>query len=105
MCATCPWRKNSKYAFLKKDLQESALTRVSRICHSTGSNNAVNRRTGKPAKICRGARNEQLQMFHRLGLLKAPTDAAWAATFLQVCLKRRRPGAKRGSTKTFTRRT
>jgi hypothetical protein len=76
MCATCPWRKNSPYAYLRDDLEISAATEVSRICHSTGSN-AINEHTGKPEKICRGARNFQLMLWHDIGFLPAPTDKAW----------------------------
>jgi hypothetical protein len=77
MCATCPFREGSPYQYLLHDLKHSALTQSSRICHSTGSNNAINRRTGKPAALCRGARDAQLQMFHKMGFLSEPTDAAW----------------------------
>jgi hypothetical protein len=77
MCATCPWRKGSPYAYLREDLERSAMTESSRICHSTGSNNAINARTGKPAALCRGARDSQLQMFFKMGFLSEPTDEAW----------------------------
>jgi hypothetical protein len=77
MCATCPWRKDSPYAYLKETLVVSALTQASRICHSTGNNNAIHKRTGKPERLCRGARDEQLAMFHNIGFLDAPTDEAW----------------------------
>jgi hypothetical protein len=76
-CATCPFRADSPYAYLAKDLTQSALGKSSRICHSTGSNNAINERTGKPPMLCRGARDIQLRVFHRLGVLDAPTDKAW----------------------------
>ena len=79
MCATCPWREGSPYAYLRSGLEESALGHASRICHSTGKNNAINRRTGKPEALCRGARNAQLQFLAGLGFLSEPTDAAWTA--------------------------
>lgn len=79
MCATCPFRKGSPYAYLASDLTNSALGKSSRICHSTGSNNAINKRTGKPRALCRGARDIQLQVFHRLGVIEAATDEAWEA--------------------------
>ena len=69
----------SPYAALAADLAESALTTTSRICHSTGANNAINRRTGKPPLLCRGARNVQLQAMHGMGMIVAPTDEAWDA--------------------------
>ena len=79
MCQTCPWREGSPYANLKPDLAASALGQASRICHSTGSNNAIHRRTGKPERICRGARDEQLNFFVAIKFLSEPTDAAWDA--------------------------
>lgn len=78
MCATCPFRVGSKYACLAGHLAESALSDCSRICHSTGSNNGINRRTGKPSALCRGARDLQIKYFFSIGFLEAPTDEAWA---------------------------
>lgn len=77
-CPTCPFRPGSPYAHLADSLAESAMTKVSRICHSTGSNNAINRRTGKKPMICRGARDLQLLKFTAMGFIDSPTDAAWA---------------------------
>ena len=77
-CATCPWQEDSPYAYLRGELTTSALSRNSRICHSTGKDNAIRRRTGKPERICRGARDEQLQMLSCIGFLEGATDAAWA---------------------------
>lgn len=77
MCATCPFRPNSKYANLAEGLAQSAMSEASRICHSTGSNNGINRRTGKPPHLCRGAREIQLNAFYALGVLDAATDKAW----------------------------
>jgi hypothetical protein len=77
MCATCPWRDGSPYAYLAADLSNSSLN-VSRICHSTGSNNAINRRTGKPPAICRGSRNVQLKILAATGFISEATDEAWA---------------------------
>jgi hypothetical protein len=77
-CATCPFRPGSKYAALAPGLAASALGDASRICHSTGSN-AINRRTGKKPRLCRGARDVQLRAFHATGFIDAPTDQAWQA--------------------------
>lgn len=79
MCATCPFRAGSPHAGLAPMLAQSALTESSRICHSTGSRNAINHRTGKPPALCRGARDVQLKFFHHAGLIEAPTDAEWEA--------------------------
>lgn len=63
---------------LDRRLAESALTEASRICHSTGSNNAINHRTGKPALLCRGARDIQLRHMAAQGVIETATDSAWA---------------------------
>lgn len=76
MCPTCPFRPGSKYAYLRDDLAESAMT-SGRICHSTGSNNAINTRTGFPAHLCRGAREVQLNLCFQMGVITEPTDEAW----------------------------
>lgn len=78
MCPTCPFRPGSKYANLAPGLAESALTEASRICHSTGSNNGINRRTGKRPMFCRGARDVQLRFFSAIKFISEPTDEAWA---------------------------
>lgn len=76
-CGTCPFRPGSKYEYLREDLEFSARTSSSRICHSTGSKNAINARTGVPAHLCRGARDAQLDELYNMGVLTAPTDEAW----------------------------
>ena len=77
MCASCPFRKGSEFAYLVGDLAASALTEASRICHSTGENNAINRTTGKPERLCRGAPDVQIEYFHAIGFIDQPTDEAW----------------------------
>lgn len=78
MCATCPWQPHSKYNYLVPALTESAISEANRICHSTGSNNGINSRTGFPPHICRGAREVQLQFMTATGVIEAPTDEAWS---------------------------
>ncbi len=87
MCATCPWQKNSPYAYLAAPLGASALTESSRVCHSTGSNNGINRRTGKPPALCRGARDLQLRYYASIGLIEAATDEAWAKKVKEMGLE------------------
>jgi len=77
MCATCPFRPRSEYAHLAGYLAVSAITEASRLCHSTGSS-AINARTGKPSRICRGARDVQLRAMAAMGVIAEPTDEAWA---------------------------
>lgn len=77
-------------------LTKSALHERSRICHSTG-NSVILGRTGKAPRLCRGARDVQLQIFHRMGLIAAPTDKAWADKWREmqsrVAMFNRRPQA------------
>jgi hypothetical protein len=77
MCTTCPFRPGSKYAYLKKCISKSAASEALRICHSTGSNNAINRETGLPEHLCRGAKDFQNDLMFQLEIIKAPTDEAW----------------------------
>lgn len=91
MCSTCPWRENSPHADLVPMLEASAFTQASRICHSTGSN-AINENTGKPEKLCRGARNAQLRFLVAIGFLKEPTDEAWTAKCQQLGIQQDRAG-------------
>lgn len=87
MCATCPFRKGSPYAYLVSDLAQSALDTASRICHSTGSNNAINKRTGVPEQICRGSRDVQLAVFTGMGFISEATDEAWADKCREMGIK------------------
>ena len=87
MCATCPFRDGSPYENLRETLTASALSEASRICHSTGSNNAINRKTGKPPHLCRGARDVQLKVMFALEVIDTPTDEAWNAKRVEVGMK------------------
>ena len=87
MCGTCPFRKGSPYAYLAADLAESAMSKASRICHSTGSNNAIKKRTGKPPHLCRGARDVQLEAMAALGAIDEPTDEAWNKKRVEIGMK------------------
>ena len=77
-CPTCPFRPGSKYADLAPMLAQAALEST-RICHSTGGNNAINRRTGNPPAACAGARKVALEAIAGMGIIAAPTEAAWQA--------------------------
>lgn len=75
-CKTCPFRAGG-WTHVRELLEQRALTEGSPICHSTGK--ALVRHGGKRLKahICRGARDFQLTIFHRLGVIEKPTDEAW----------------------------
>ena len=89
MCGTCPFKPGSKLAFLKADLAHSALTECSRICHSTGGNTVIHpqSKTKGKSKLCRGARDYQLNVLHGMGFLEAPTDEAWDKKVKELKLK------------------
>lgn len=57
----------------------SALNEGARICHSTGKDNLFHKDTGRPEKLCRGARDLQLAMFVAWRFLAEPTDECWDA--------------------------
>lgn len=87
MCATCPFRAGSPYEYLAKDLGECALNERSRICHSTGKDNAINKRTGKPEMLCRGARDLQIHLFYAIGFIDEPTDESWGRKCEEMGIK------------------
>lgn len=75
-CRTCPFRRGGR-TFVAPMIAASALTEGSRICHSTGKDNLFHKDTGKPERLCRGARDIQLAVFHAAGVIESATDAAW----------------------------
>jgi hypothetical protein len=83
MCATCPFRPGSPNAYLADDLARSAMSEASRICHSTGTS-VFYGETGKPERICRGARDIQLKVMTVMGVIDAPTDEAWAKAVAKI---------------------
>lgn len=79
MCATCPFRDGGCQQ-LRSRIEQQVLTTASQTCHSTGV--AIGRRYD--THLCRGARDFQLQIFYRLGVIAKPTDEAWAARVVEV---------------------
>jgi hypothetical protein len=68
-CATCPIREGADMR-LRADLQARLLER-SQLCHHPMLNKK------RSTHLCRGARDEQLTIMYRLGVLEQPTDQAW----------------------------
>lgn len=68
---------------LRERVKGTVLTEASQLCHSAGPQGRPN------TELCRGARNWQLLILHRMGFLAAPTDAAWAAQ-VKKTLRRRK---------------
>lgn len=70
-CGSCPFGPNGVEE-VATSVKQRILTQASQTCHSTG---AIHGR--RDTHLCRGARDFQLQILHRMGLLSAPTDDAW----------------------------
>lgn len=70
-CPTCPFRRRGD-AHLRARIEGTVLTEASQTCHTSGGFDIAD------TALCRGARDFQLTIFHRLGVIEAPTDAAWA---------------------------
>lgn len=81
-CRVCPFREGSDLAelqgpiivkMLKGAMSDNDGEGGSHLCHEPSTR-------GKESEIiCRGSRDIALQLFHRWGVLDAPTDEAWAA--------------------------
>src|SRR4051794_31621422 len=84
-CATCPFHA-AGWTHVRELLTSRAM-QAAPICHSTGSRALKKGKDWiKQAHVCRGARNLQLDMMFRLGVIKAPTDAAWAEKVNEMVL-------------------
>jgi hypothetical protein len=70
-CKTCPFRERGPME-LRARIEARILSGVNQTCHSTGL-----ARGKRDTHLCRGARDFALTLFHRLGFLSEPTDAAW----------------------------
>lgn len=70
-CTSCPFREGGD-PDLRARVSSLVLTEASQVCHHPAI-------AGKPqTHLCRGARDLQIEMFHRLGVIDSPTDEAWA---------------------------
>ena len=79
MCPTCPFGPNGCIE-LREKISSRVLSVASQTCHSTGVAIGKNYDT----HLCRGARNLQLTVFHRLGVIAEPTDEAWMKAARQL---------------------
>ena len=70
-CMTCPFNVGGDPGIRAK-VEERCVAHASQICHHP----RVHGR--KETHLCRGARDHQLPIFFRLGVIDAPTDEAWA---------------------------
>lgn len=75
-CPTYPFNEDENGSERSPDVvaivKNRCLTTASQICHHPKLKGK------KQDHLCRGARDFQLQIFHRLGFLDDQTDDAWA---------------------------
>ena len=71
-CKTCPFNDDGDLR-IRASVEERCLNKASQLCHGTND-----------TTLCKGARDFQLQIFHALGWLSAPTQAAWDALAIQA---------------------
>lgn len=64
-CQTCPFGEYGSVE-VRIAVESRVLSEASQTCHHV-----------KDKALCRGARDFQLMIFHRIGMLDAPTDEAW----------------------------
>lgn len=70
-CKSCPFNDHGSLE-LRTMIQKRSLT-GSQLCHETENKT-----------LCRGARDFQLQILHRMDFLKEPTDKCWQKTWEEL---------------------
>lgn len=73
-CPTCPFGEQGekdRVADIANMVRQRCISQASQICHHPRLHGK------KETHLCRGARDFQLQIFHRLGVIDEPTDEAW----------------------------
>ena len=77
-CETCVFRPVSEGGInlalgRHEEIQCNLLRGINQLCHHDDDKT-----------VCRGGRDFQLQMFHRLGVIKEPTDEALRAAMIKA---------------------
>lgn len=68
-CATCPFNENGNMEL--RGVVTARLLKSSQLCHHPRFKGV------KETHVCRGARDLQIAVMHRLGLLETADDAGW----------------------------
>ena len=72
MCKTCPFKEEHVGAVeIANMVKARCMTEASQICHHPALHGK------KETHLCRGARDYQLKIFHRMGFIDEPSDEAW----------------------------
>jgi len=69
-CPSCPFGEGN-WSEVTDMVKGRCITKASQICHHPRLHNK------RESHLCRGARDFQITIFHRLGVLKEPTDKCW----------------------------
>lgn len=81
-CATCPWKGGANALQISPQgmaaLTTMVLNKANVRCHYAAFSGKAEQ------KICRGARNLQLRVFHVLGVLDKPIDECWAKSLAKL---------------------
>ena len=78
-CETCPFhRRHIGEIELANMVEQRYLTKASQICHHPSLFGK------KETHLCRGARDYQLTIFYRLGIIKTETDKAWNEAIIKI---------------------
>jgi hypothetical protein len=80
LCSTCPFARSHEQSVA---LQSQVIARMlsdgaSQICHRTEGPGR------EPRSLCRGARDQMLELFHRMQFIDKATDEAWDAKRLEL---------------------
>lgn len=76
-CASCPFREDGDRVLCANILARTLL-QAQQVCHHPRMHGK------KETHLCRGARDEQLTVLHRLGWIDSPTDQAFAEASLRI---------------------
>lgn len=79
-CQTCPFGPNGDKAVAAGVTARTIGFQVSQICHHPSLH-------GRPeTHLCRGARDQQLVLLHRIGMIDSATDEAFAKRTVELGL-------------------
>lgn len=78
-CSTCPFHEDTPERIELANMVRGRSLQMSQICHHP-------RLKGKKeSHLCRGARDFQIQILYGMGLLREPTDEAFAEASINYC--------------------
>lgn len=80
-CVTCPFKKNEKGHWNDPELAGAVIQRTlfkaQQLCHGSKGGGPGETVDQDLTRLCRGARDYYLEIYHRVGMIDEPTDEAW----------------------------